>query len=288
VKGILLAGGAGTRLFPSTNVISKQLLPVYDKPAIYYPLSILMLAGIRDVLIISTPRDLDSIRALLGSGQNLGMNFSYRIQAEPKGIPEAFLIGHDFVDRDGVCLILGDNLFYGNSVPQLLRQSLSQSNGATVFAYHVNDPQRFGVVEIDPEGRALSIEEKPSKPKSNWALTGLYKYDDRVCSLVEKLKPSSRGEIEISDLNQAYLSEGALTVRKLGRGVAWLDTGTPDSLLASSVFVQTIEQRQGLKIACLEEIAYLQGYITFLELQSLASAMPNCEYRNYLQTLSQV
>jgi glucose-1-phosphate thymidylyltransferase len=285
MKGIVLAGGSGTRLYPSTKAVSKQLLPVYDKPTIYYPISILMLAGIREILIISTPRDLPMIQELMGDGSQLGIHFSYQEQAKPEGIAQAFLLADKFIGNDSVCLVLGDNIFYGHDVPQQLQAACSQGRGATVFAYHVQDPERYGVVELDPQKRALSIEEKPKMPKSNWAVTGLYVYDNRVVEFAKQLQPSKRGELEITDLNRRYLEMSELRVETLGRGVAWLDTGTHESLLASSQFVQTIEQRQGLKIACLEEIAYLRGFITRAQLQEIAEKYPASGYGVYLKNL---
>lgn len=285
MKAIVLAGGSGTRLYPSTKAISKQLLPVYDKPTIYYPISVMMLAGIKDILIISTPRDIPVIRNLLGDGSHLGVNFSYAVQPEPKGISQAFLIGEQFIQNDSCALILGDNLFYGHDLTQMVREAKNQNEGATVFAYHVNDPQRYGVVEFDRLGRALSIEEKPQNPKSNWAVTGLYFYDSKVVEYAKSLKPSKRGELEITDLNKIYLSEGKLLVKQLRRGTAWLDTGTHESLLSSSLFVQTIEERQGLKIACLEEIAYLMKFIDMNQLEKLAGSYPASSYGLYLKNL---
>jgi glucose-1-phosphate thymidylyltransferase len=284
MKGIVLAGGAGTRLFPSTQTVSKQLLPVYDKPTIYYPISILMQAGIRDILVISTPRDLPMIESLLGTGEQLGISFSYKIQNEPKGIAEAFIIGQEFIGSDPVSLILGDNLFYGHALIDSLRLC-AKNSGATVFAYHVNNPEAYGVVEFDGKGRAISIEEKPETPKSNWAVTGLYFYDNQVVDIAKALKPSARGELEITDVNRIYLQRSQLNVECLGRGIAWLDTGNHDALLASAQFVQTIEKRQGLKIACLEEIAFLQGFITKTELANLIETYPNSTYTEYLKNL---
>lgn len=285
MKGIILAGGSGSRLYPSTKSISKQLLPVYDKPTIYYPLSILMLAGIRETLIISTPRDLPLIQELLEDGSRLGLRLSYAEQAKPNGIAEAFLIGESFIQNQPSCLILGDNLFYGHDVSKMVTEASKIEKGATVFAYHVQDPERYGVVEFDRQGRALNIEEKPKVPKSNFAVTGLYFYDSSVVARAKKLKPSARGELEITDLNRAYLEEGLLNVKAFGRGVAWLDTGTHESLISSSLFVQTIEQRQGLKVACLEEIAYNQGFISADQLRKLAEECPASSYGVYLKNL---
>lgn len=284
MKGIVLAGGSGTRLFPSTQAVSKQLLPVYDKPTIYYPISILMLAGIREILIISTPRDLPMIESLLGTGKQLGLEFEYAVQDEPKGIAQAFIIGEKFIGNESVSLILGDNLFYGHEMTEFLGNSATNS-GATVFAYHVQNPQAYGVVEFDETGKAISIEEKPNQPKSNWAVTGLYFYDKSVVEVAKSLKPSARGELEITDVNRAFLEKGSLNVQCLGRGIAWLDTGTHDALLASAQFVQTIEKRQGLKIACLEEIAFFKNYITRTELASLVETYPNSTYTEYLKNL---
>lgn len=285
MKAIILAGGSGTRLYPSTKSISKQLLPVYDKPTIYYPLSVLMLAGIKDILIISTPRDLPMIEDLLLDGASLGIKISYAPQAKPEGIAQAFLIGEKFINNQSCGLILGDNIFYGNEVPKLVEQAASLKKGASVFAYHVTDPERYGVVEFDQNNLAKSIEEKPKNPKSNWAVTGLYFYDSNVVSYTQKLKPSHRGELEITDLNRIYLEKGELNVNIFGRGVAWLDTGTHESLLSSSMFVQTIEQRQGLKIACLEEIAYFKGFINRQQFTQLAEKYPNSSYGNYLRQI---
>ena len=283
MKGILLAGGAGTRLYPLTRCISKQLLPVYDKPTIYYPLSALMLAGIREVLVISTPRDLPRIRDLLGDGTQLGMRFSYTEQPEPNGIAQAFVLGADFVAGSPVCLILGDNIFYGHDLTEMLTDSATLTTGARVFAYQVKDPERYGVVEFDRQHRALSIEEKPKHPRSNWAVTGLYFYDAGVVDVARSLKPSARGEYEITDVNRAYLARGQLQVQCMGRGIAWLDTGTYDSLLSSSVFVQTLEERQGLKVACVEEIAFLKGFIDAQQLRGLAEQAGKSEYGQYLR-----
>jgi glucose-1-phosphate thymidylyltransferase len=285
MKGIVLAGGNGTRLYPSTKSVSKQLLPVYDKPTIYYPISILMLAGIKDILIISTPRDTPMIQALMGDGSELGVKFSYEVQAKPEGIAQAFLIGEKFINNQPCALILGDNLFYGHDVPQMLTEAMRKKEGATVFSYHVNDPERYGVVEFDKMGKAISIEEKPKLPKSNWAVTGLYFYDGNVCEYVKSQKPSARGELEITDLNRKYLEKGNLSVQTMGRGVAWLDTGTHESLLSSSQFVQVIEERQGLKIACLEEIAFNKKFITKAQFTKIAEEYPNSSYGTYLRNL---
>lgn len=283
MKAILLAGGSGSRLYPLTRAVSKQLLPVYDKPVIYYPLSVLMLAGIRDVLVISTPRDTPRIEELLGDGSRLGINLSYAVQEKPGGIAQAFLVGADFVAGEPVCLILGDNIFFAHDLMPLLVESAALTDGARVFAYHVTDPERFGVVEFDRTFRAVSLEEKPKAPRSNWAVTGLYFYDGRVVDVARNLKPSARGELEITDVNREYLGAGKLTVTALGRGVAWLDAGTPESLLASSQFVQTLEQRQGLKIACLEEVAFVKGFIDAGQLERLAGECGACDYGDYLR-----
>ena len=283
MKGIILAGGSGTRLYPLTHTISKQLLPVYDKPTIYYPLSTLMLAGIRDILIISTPRDLPMIEQLLGNGRQIGLNLQYIAQSKPEGIAQAFVIGADFIGNQPVCMILGDNIFYGHEMSQQLERSAKMSRGASIYGYHVHDPERYGVVEIGEGGRALSIEEKPKKPKSSWAVTGLYFYDNQVVKIAQNLRPSPRGELEITDVNKAYLERGELHVQLLGRGVAWLDTGTYDSLLSSAQFVQTLQQRQGLKVACIEEIAYSKGYIDANHLAGLAENYKNSSYGDYLR-----
>jgi glucose-1-phosphate thymidylyltransferase len=283
MKGIVLAGGAGTRLYPLTRAVSKQLLPVYDKPVIYYPLSLLMLAGIRDILIISTPHDLPLIEKLLGDGKHLGIRLSYAPQPRPEGIAQAFLIGADFIDTDPVCLVLGDNLFFGHHLQPLLVESARLTQGGRVFAYHVHDPERYGVVEFDSAFRALSIEEKPKQPRSNWAVTGLYFYDNQVVEIARKMKSSPRGELEITDVNRAYLKQGQLTVTALGRGFAWLDTGTHDSLLTASQFVQTMEQRTGLKIACLEEVALLKGFIDVERFSRLAEGFCPSPYGEYLR-----
>jgi glucose-1-phosphate thymidylyltransferase len=285
MKGIILAGGAGTRLYPLTRCLSKQLLPVYDKPTIYYPLSALMLAGIRDVLIISTPRDLPMIRTLFGDGSQLGMNFDYREQAEPKGIAQAFTIGDTFIGDSPVCLILGDNVFYGHDLSVMLDDASKVKSGATVFAYQVKDPERYGVVEFDKQMKALSIEEKPKQPRSNWAVTGLYFYDSQVVDIAKNLKPSARGELEITDVNRTYLDRGQLRVQPMGRGIAWLDTGTYDSLLSSSQFVQTLEERQGLKVACIEEIAFFKKFIDAGQLEKLAEQAGKSDYGNYLRRI---
>ena len=290
MKGIILAGGSGTRLYPSTKAISKQLIPIYDKPMIYYPLSMLMLAGIREVLIISTKEDISKYESLLSNGKSIGMKFSYKIQPSPDGLAQAFILGEDFIGNDNVCLILGDNIFYGDSIPKKLREVVTDvdtSNHATVFGYYVNDPERYGVVEFDNNGNAVSLEEKPTAPKSNYAVSGLYFYPNDVIEIAKKQKPSDRGELEITDTNKSYLSQGRLKVEKLGRGYAWLDTGTHDSLLEASQFVQILEKRQGVKISCIEEIAYRMGFIDKDKLLKLAEKMKNNSYGDYLIRLAE-
>lgn len=284
-KGIILAGGSGTRLHPVTQCISKQLLPVFDKPMIYYPLSVLMLAGIREILIISTPRDLPFFEALLGDGGQIGLQLSYAEQSEPTGLAEAFIIGRDFIGDDNVSLVLGDNIFFGTGFSDLLIKAGVQTKGATVFGYRVNDPERFGVVELNSEGKALSIEEKPSKPRSPFAVTGLYFYDNSVIEKAANLKPSQRGELEITDINRMYMDENELNVSLLGRGFAWLDTGTHESLLDASQFVQTIERRQSIKIACLEEIAFSNNWISEQDVRVMAMALSNSPYGDYLSSI---
>lgn len=284
-KGIILAGGSGTRLYPITMGTSKQLLPIYDKPMIYYPLSVLMLAGINEILIISTPEDLPNFEKLLGDGSDLGLKLSYKVQPSPDGLAQAFILGEEFIGNDNVCLILGDNIFYGQHFSDQLRRANNKSDGATVFGYYVNDPQRFGVVDFDSTGKALSIEEKPVNPKSNYAVTGLYFYDNEVIEIAKNIKPSHRGELEITDVNMAYLEKEALDVELLGRGFAWLDTGTHDSLLDAGQFVQTIEHRQGLKVACLEEISFFNGWIDADQLLERAKFFQKTGYGQYLLKL---
>jgi glucose-1-phosphate thymidylyltransferase len=286
MKGIILAGGSGTRLYPITRGISKQLIPVYDKPMIYYPLSTLMLAGIRDVLLISTPEYTPLFEHLLGDGSDFGINLSYAVQAHPNGLAEAFIVGRDFIGSDSVCLILGDNIYYGSGLSEMLQSAAKQEKGATVFGYHVNDPERFGVVEFDEQMHAVSLEEKPKQPKSNYAVTGLYFYDNRVIDYAADLKPSTRGELEITDINKIYLQNQELNVKLMGRGYAWLDTGTHDSMLEASSFIATIEKRQNLKVACLEEIAYRMGYISKKRLLELAQPMKKNDYGQYLIRLA--
>jgi glucose-1-phosphate thymidylyltransferase len=285
MKGIILAGGSGTRLYPLTLAMSKQLVPIYNKPMIYYPLSSLMLAGIREILVITTPEDRSAFQRLLGDGRQLGLDISYEVQPRPEGLAQAFVIGRGFIGRDRVALALGDNLFYGHGLPELLRAAADRVQGATVFAYWVRDPERYGVVEFDPGGRAVSLEEKPLKPRSSWAVTGLYFYDNRVVDIAAGLKPSARGEPEITDVNTAYLSRGGLHVERLGRGIAWLDTGTHEALLQASTFIQTLEERQGLMVACIEEIAFKMGYIDTRRLLEIAEPMRRNSYGQYLLRL---
>lgn len=287
MKGIILAGGAGTRLYPITRSISKQIIPVYDKPMIYYPLSVLMLAGIREILIISTPTDIKLYEELFGTGEQLGLKISYKIQPSPDGLAQAFILGEEFIGNDNVCLILGDNIFYGYNFRSILEESAQLNDGAIVFGYYVNDPQRYGVVEFDGEKKVISIEEKPLEPKSNYAVTGLYFYSNDVVAKAKSLKPSARGELEITDLNRLYLQENRLNVKLLGRGFAWLDTGTHDSLLQASNFIATIEQRQGLKVSCIEEIAYKKGFISREQLIELAKPLSKNQYGEYLLRLAE-
>lgn len=286
MKGIILAGGSGTRLYPITKGISKQLIPVYDKPMIYYPLSTLMLAGIRDILVISTPEYTPLFESLLGDGSDFGINLSYKVQEHPNGLAEAFILGKEFIGSDSVCLILGDNIYYGSGLSKQLQEAAKKEDGATVFGYHVNDPERFGVVEFDENMHALSIEEKPEHPKSNYAVTGLYFYDNDVVEIAENLKPSDRGELEITDVNKEYLKRGKLDVKLMGRGYAWLDTGTHDSMLEAASFISTIQKRQNLKVACLEEIAYRMHWISREKLIELAQPLKNNDYGQYLLRLA--
>lgn len=287
MKGIILAGGSGTRLYPLTMVTSKQLLPVYDKPMIYYPLSTLMLAGIRDILIISTPQDLPNFEKLLGDGSNFGINLSYAVQPSPDGLAQAFIIGEEFINGDSCAMVLGDNIFYGRGFRKTLQEAASRGKGATVFGYYVDDPERFGIVEFDENGKAVSIEEKPQKPKSNYCVTGLYFYDNRVCELAKKVKPSARGELEITDLNKMYLEEGSLNVEILSRGFAWLDTGTMDALYESAEFVKVVEDRQGIMISAVEEIAYINGWITKEKLLESADKYGKSPYGQHLRNVAE-
>jgi glucose-1-phosphate thymidylyltransferase len=288
MKGIILAGGAGTRLYPLTKAVSKQLLPVYDKPTIYYPLSVLMLAGIKEILIISTPEDTPRIEGLLGDGSQIGLTISYKVQDSPRGLADAFIVGEEFIGDDSVCMILGDNIFYGHGLPEMLRKAASQKTGATVFGYYVDDPERYGIVEFDSNKTVLSIEEKPENPKSNYAVVGLYFYDNNVIDIAKNVKPSHRGEIEITSVNNEYLERGQLRVELMGRGFAWLDTGTHDSRMDATFYVKAIEDRQGLKISCIEEIAYYMGYITKEELIELAKGLLKTGYGEYLLKIAEM
>lgn len=282
MKGIILAGGSGTRLYPITHVVCKQLLPLYDKPMIYYPMSVLMMAGIRDILIISTPQDLPRFRELLGDGNNLGLSLTYKVQETPRGLADAFIVGEDFIGKDRVCLILGDNIFYGSGLTSLLKDAVANRDGATVFGYYVNDPERYGVVEFDKNRNVISIEEKPKEPKSNYAVVGLYFYDNEVVNIAKAVKPSARGEIEITSVNNEYLKRKKLKVNIMGRGFAWLDTGTHEAMIDAALYVKTIEERQGLKISCIEEIAYKMGYIDEAQLRKVAQPLRKSGYGEYL------
>ncbi len=285
MKGIILAGGKGTRLYPLTISVSKQLLPIYDKPMIYYPISILMLAGIKDILIISTPHDLPLYKKLLGDGKNIGVNFEYKVQDKPRGLADAFILGEEFIGNENVCLILGDNIFYGQGLTDLLEQAKNNKNGATIFGYPVSNPREFGVVEFDSDGKVLSIEEKPKNPKSNYAVPGLYFYDNKVVEIAKSVKPSARGEIEITSINNEYLNRGKLKVKLMRRGMAWLDTGNPSNMMKAGMFVETVQSRQGLYIACLEEIAWRQGFINDEQLKNLGENLKQTEYGRYILSL---